>query len=72
MTKAFITIEIDIDTTYHPVQTGLVVSSMTQQPPRSRIIEAKRELIWDTACGWLSDKQGFIQIKEVRFPKDKV
>jgi len=72
MTRAFITIEIDIDTTHHPVQTGLGESSNPQKPPRSRIIEAKRELIWDTACGWLSDKQGFIQIKEVRFPKDKV
>jgi len=69
MTKALITIEVDIDTTNHPVQNGLGESSNPQTPPRSRIVEAKRELVWDTVHSWVSDKQGFIQIKEVRFPK---
>jgi hypothetical protein len=69
MTKALVTIEVDIDTRHFPVQEGLGESSNPQTPPRSRIVEAKRELIWDTAYGWVSDKQGFVQIKEVRFPK---
>jgi hypothetical protein len=69
MTKAFITIEVDIDTHHFPVQTGLGDSSNPERPPRSRIIEGKRDFIWEVACEWLIDKQGFVQIKEVRFPK---
>jgi hypothetical protein len=69
MTKAFITIEVDIDTTNFPVQTGLGDSSNPERPPRSRVIEGKRDFIWEVSCEWLKDKQGFVQIKEVRFPK---
>lgn len=72
MTKAFITIEVDVDTAHHPVQTGLGESSNPQTPPKSGVIEAKRGFIWDIAYGWLSDKHEFVQIKEVKFPKDKV
>lgn len=69
MTKAFITIEVDVDTANYPVQTGLGEASNPQKPPRSRVVEAKREFIWETAYEWLSDKEGFVQIREVRFPK---
>jgi hypothetical protein len=69
MTKAFITIEVDIDTTNFPVQTGLGDSSNPERPPRSRVVEGKRDFIWEVSCEWLKDKQGFVQIKEVRFPK---
>ena len=69
MTKALITIEVDIDTRHFPVQEGLGESSNPACPTRSRIIEGKRERIWDVVYGWISDEQGFVQIKEVRFPK---
>lgn len=68
-TRALITIEVEIDTTHIPVQTGLGESSNPQHPPRSRIVEGKRDFIWDTAYEWLSDKEGFVQIREVKFPK---
>ena len=69
MTKAFITIEVDIDTRHFPVQEGLGESSNPEHPPRSAVIEGKRERIWEVAWEWLKDKEGFVQIKEVRFPK---
>jgi len=69
MTKALVTIEVDIDTHGFPVQTGLGESSNPQTPPRSRVIEGKRDRIWEVVHDWVSDEQGFIQIKEVRFPK---
>ena len=72
ITKAFITIEVDIDTTNYPVQTGLGEASNPGNPSRSGVVEAKRGFIWDTAYEWLSDKEGFVQIKEVRFPNSKV
>jgi len=71
ITKAFITIEVDINTNYL-VQTGLGEASNPQHPPRSGVVEARRGFIWDTAYEWLSDKEGFVQIKEVRFPNSKV
>lgn len=68
-TKALVTIEVEIDTTGIPVQTGLGSSSNPQQPPKSRVVGAKRDFVWDTAYEWLSDKEGFVQIREVKFPK---
>ena len=68
-TKALITIEVEVDTYGIPVQSGLGESSNPQSVPKSRVIEAKRGFIWDTAYEWLSNKEGFVQIREVKFPK---
>jgi len=69
MTKALVTIEVDIDTRHFPVQEGLGDSSNPEHPPRSAVIEGKRERIWEVVYDWISTEQGFVQIKEVRFPK---
>ena len=69
-TKALITIEVEIDTTGIPVQTGLGDSSNPQKPPKSRVVEAKKEFIWEVVCEWLSDKEGFTKVREVRFPRE--
>lgn len=68
-TKALITIEVEIDTTHIPVQEGLGDISKEGMPQKRGIEQAKRDFIWDYAYGWLSDKQEFVQIKQVKFPK---
>jgi hypothetical protein len=69
MTKAYVTIAVDIDTTNIPVQTGLGESSNPQHVSKSRAAEAKREFIWEVVYDWVSGNEGFIQVKEVRIPK---
>jgi len=71
ITKALVTIEVEIDTTHVPVQTGLGESSNPQHVSKSSAAEAKRGFVWDTVYDWVSDKQGFIKVKEVRIPKDQ-
>ena len=69
MTKAYVTIAVDIDTTNIPVQTGLGESSNPQHVSRSHAVQAKRDHVWDVVHSWLWSKEGFIQVDDIRFPK---
>lgn len=69
-TKAVVTVEIEIDTTGIPTQTGLGESSNPQTPPKRRVIEAKKEFIWEVIHKALADQIDYVQVKEVRFPKE--
>ena len=70
MTKALVTIEVDIDTHDIPVQTGLGESSNPGHPPQRRIAEAKRDHIWDVTHDLLKDKSEFVRIVKVSLTKE--
>jgi hypothetical protein len=70
--KALITMEVELDTNGIPVQTGLGENSNPQHVSRSAVKTAKADFIWDTVYNWVSDKEGFIEIKEVRVCKESV
>jgi hypothetical protein len=69
MTRALVTIEVNIDTAHWPVDTGLGEASNPSHPPRSRVLEAKRGLIWDSVHDLLDGQPGFIGVRAVRIPK---
>jgi len=69
MTRALVTIEVDIDTAHWPVQTGSGEASNPSHPPRSGVLEAKRGLIWDSVHDLLDGKPGFLGVRAVRIPK---
>lgn len=69
MTRALVTIEVDIDTRHFPVQEGLGESSNPEKPPRSRIVEGKRDHIWGSVHDLLDGKPGFVGVRAVRIPK---
>ena len=70
MTKAFVTIEVDIDTYGIPVQTGLGESSNPSHPGQRRILEAKRDYIWDLINDELISLNINPTIKSVRLFKE--
>ena len=72
MTKALVTIEVDLDTSgiVELRSSGLGESSNPNHPKQNHIKQGKRDFIWDITCEWLKDKEGFVQIKEVRLPKE--
>ena len=70
MTKAFITIEVEIDTGTH-IDAGLGESSNPAHPTKLAISDNKREAIWDKAFEWLNGKEGFIKIVKVSLLKEK-
>jgi len=69
MTRAFVTIEVDVDTHHFPVQTGLCEASNPSHPPQRRIAEGKREHIWEVIYNLLKDESDFVQIVKVSLPK---
>jgi hypothetical protein len=70
MTKALVTIEVDVDTYGFPVQTGLGESSNPEHPPQRRIAEAKRDHIWNFVYDLLKNKPQFIQVVKVSLTKE--
>ena len=70
MTKALVTIEVDIDTYGFPVQTGLGESSNPSHPGQNAIAEGKRERIWNVTYDLLKDKSEFVQIVKVSLTKE--
>ena len=71
MTKALVTIEVDIDTQHFPVQEGLGESSNPQHPPMRAIAEGKRERIWDVTYDLLKDKSEFVKVVKVQLIKEE-
>lgn len=69
MTKALVTIEVDVDTHNIPVQTGLGENSNPQHVGQKSIAGAKRAHIWDTTYDLLKDKSEFVQIVKVSLTK---
>lgn len=70
MTKALVTIEVDIDTWGFPVQEGLGESSNPEHPSMRRINEGKRERIWDVTHDLLKDKLEFVKVVKVSLIKE--
>jgi hypothetical protein len=70
MTKALVTIEVDFDTFAIPIQQGLGENSNPTYLPMNRIVEAKRDYIWDQTHKLLADKNEFIQITRVLILKE--
>jgi len=71
MTKALVTIEVDIDTWGFPVQEGLGESSNPSHPGQRAITEGKRERIWDVTHNLLKDKSEFVKVVKVSLIKDE-
>jgi len=71
MTKALVTIEVDVDTWGFPVQEGLGESSNPSNPGQRAIAEGKRERIWDVTHDLLKDKSEFIKVVKVSLIKDE-
>lgn len=68
ITKALVTIEVEFNTRHVPVQEGLGESSNPSHQPRSRIVQAKRDFIWDQVHEWVAGKPEFVCVRAVRFP----
>ena len=71
MTKALVTIEVDVNTWGFPVQEGLGESSNPQHPPVRAIAEGKREHIWDVTYDLLKDKSEFVKVVKVSLIKEE-
>ena len=69
MTKALITIEVDIDTYGIPVQTGLGENSNPSHPGQRHIQNSKRGYIWDLIGDVLQSSHINSTIKSVRLSK---
>jgi hypothetical protein len=70
MTKALVTIEVDIDTYGIPVQTGLGESSNPNHPGQRHIQNSKRGYIWDVIYNLLKNKSEFVQIVKISLMKE--
>lgn len=68
MTKALVTIEIDIDTGSN-INEGLGVSSVYSFPGIRHIEDEKRGEIWERVHDWLKDQNGFIGVTKVSLTK---
>ncbi len=71
MTKALVTIEVDVDTRHFPVQEGLGESSNPRHMPVRAIAEGKRERIWDVTYNLLKDKSEFVKVVKVSLIKEE-
>jgi hypothetical protein len=71
MTKALVTIEVDVNTWGFPVQEGLGESSSPQHLGKQRIDEGRREHIWDITHGLLKDKPEFVRVVKVSLIKER-
>ena len=68
MTKALVTIEVDIDTGVHH-SSGLGQNSNPNHPGIRFIEDEKRGEIWDRVYGWLQNQNEFIIVKKVSLIK---
>lgn len=71
MTKALITIEVDVDTSgiLELHNSGLGESSNPNHSGQRHIQEGKRNYIWDVIHDLLKDKSEFVQIVKVSLTK---
>ena len=72
MTRALVTIEVDIDTSgiLELHESGLGESSNPNHPGQRHIEEGKRNYIWDETAKWFQLKTEFVAIKKVSLIKD--
>ena len=71
MTKALVTIEVDIDTGRDRSE-GLGESSNPDHYGIRFIEDGKRGEIWDRVYGWLQNQNEFITVKKVSLIKKEV
>lgn len=69
MTKALVTIEVDINTD-HLYQSGLGESCNPQHPLQKRIAEAKRDWIWDSVAGLVMHNPEIKSVVKVSLTKE--
>jgi hypothetical protein len=71
MTKALITIEVDVDTSgiLELHNSGLGESSNPNHPGQRHIQEGKRNYIWDVADSFLKTNSEFVRIVKVSLTK---
>jgi len=69
MTKALVTIEVDIETG-RDRSSGLGESSNPDYHGIRFVEDGKREEIWDCVHSWLQNQNGFITVKKVSLPKE--
>jgi len=70
MTKAFVTIEVDIDTNWVH-QAGLCESSNPQEITKSHHNQLKRDGIWDRVDYWICNQKEFISVRKVSLIKEE-
>jgi hypothetical protein len=69
MTKALVTIEVDIDTPVHR-DSGAGESSNPSHPGRRFLEDEKRNYIWDEVHKWVENKNEFSKIVKVQLVKE--
>jgi hypothetical protein len=69
MTKALVTIEVDIETN-RDRSSGLGESSNPDHHGIRFLEDEKRGEIWDCVHSWLQNQNGFITVKKVSLPKE--
>jgi hypothetical protein len=69
MTKALVTIEVDIETG-RDSSAGLGESSNPDHHGIKFVEDKKRGEIWDCVHDWLQNQNGFITVKKVSLPKE--
>jgi hypothetical protein len=74
MTKAVVTIEVDVDTSgiLELHNSGLGERSHPNHPGKKHIQEGKRNYIWDTTDEFLKDKSEFVRIVKVSLIKEEI
>jgi hypothetical protein len=71
MTKALVTIEVDINTDWIR-QLGLGENSNPQHITKTHHSQLKRDAIWDCVDSWVCDQKEFINVQKVTLIKELV
>lgn len=69
MTKALVTIEVDIDTSW-VYQAGMGESSNPNHITASHHQQLKRNGIWDQVYGWIRYQDDFVSVRKVTLIKE--
>ena len=69
MTKALVTIEVDIETPVHR-DSGAGESSNPSHPGIRFLEDEKRNYIWDEVHNWVKDKNEFAKVLKVSLIKE--
>lgn len=74
MTKALVTIEVDVDTSdiWELKDSHLGESSHPNHPSKRHIEQGKRNYIWDVTYEFLNGKSEFVKVVKVSLIKDEI